>query len=320
MKPDTIIIYEGKDVTRDFETIIESVTFKEYLENKASEIDLTLSNASGNFFNDWHPSIDDAIALKIGYAGSEYIDCGNFFVDEICLSGWGRSGDLCSIGGISAKPSSIHSPVAKKNYENKPISEIVNPIASSLGFTVKGDLSGNWTGIQVGTGLQFLEYLSKSTGRILKTEGTTLIFYKLENIKSTSPVGTIIRGDAVDYSVTDKAAGRISKCTVKCWDKTKKQLIEGTYDAGIAGGGSVEIWEAVDDTAAAKERAKDYVTDRNKTGRQMTVSCPGNVKYRVGVKVKTSGWGKYDQEWYIAAAEHSMHRSSGYKTTLTIQE
>ena len=45
MTPTYIITYEGKDVSKDFAPYLESVTFKEYLQNKASELELAFTNA-----------------------------------------------------------------------------------------------------------------------------------------------------------------------------------------------------------------------------------------------------------------------------------
>jgi len=319
MTPTYIIIYEGINVSKDFAPYLESITFKEYLENKAAELELVFTNAEQYFLNDWYPGIDDKITAKIGYKESQVINAGVFFVDDVTLSG-GRSGDVCSFRAISAYGRSIHSDEQRKNQEAKPISTLVNAEASRLGYTAKGDLTGTWSGIQKGTGLQFIQQIARETGRIMKVEGTDLVFTKREVIKTGPIVGTIKKADVIDYSVTDKAAGRITKCTVKCWDKTNKQLITGEYDAGIKGGGSRTIWENVDDAAAAKERAKNYVEDWNKSGMRIEITIPGNVRYRAGVRVTLEGFGRFSKTWYVDDASHSISKSQGYTTKLNIQE
>lgn len=319
MTPVYTILYEGKDVSKDFAPILESVTFKEYLENKAAELELVFVNAEAYFFGSWYPTINDNLKAKLGYKESQVINCGAFFVDDVTLSG-GRSGDISSFRAISALASSIYSDEKKKNHEAKPIKELVEAEATKLGYTAKGDLSGKWSGIQKGTGLQFIQQIARETGRIMKVEGKELIFYKMKDIKAAPVVGTVKRADVIDYSVTDKAAGRISKCTVKCWKKDAKELIEGTYDANIKGGGSRTIWDDVDDKAAAEERAKNYVEDWNKSGVQFELTIPGEVIYRAGVRVNVSGFGRFDKAWYVAEASHSISKSGGYTTKITLQE
>lgn len=318
MTPTYLIIYEGRDVSKDFAPFLESITFKEYLENKAAELELVFTNAEAYFFNDWYPTIDDRLTAKLGYKDSEVINAGVFFVDDVTLSG-GRSGDISSFRAISAYASTIYSSEIRQNREGKSVKELVEEEAGKLGYTAKGDLSGKWSGIQKGTGLKFLEQIARETGRIMKVEGTDLIFYKRADLKKGASVGTIKRADVINYSVTDKASGRISKCTVKCWKKATKELIEGTYDSKIKGGGSRTIWEDVADQAAAVERAKSYVEDWNKEGMRLEISIPGDIKYRAGVLVSTSGWGRFDKTWYVADAQHSINKGGGYTTKITLQ-
>jgi len=319
MTPIYIIVYEGKDVTADFSPLLESIIFREYLENKAAELELTFTNAEAYFLNDWYPATNDKLTAKMGYKEDKVINAGTFFVDDVTLSG-GRSGEVASFRAISAYGSTIYSDEQRKNHEDKPVQELVTAEASRLGYTAKGDLNGTWSGIQKGTGLQFIEQIARETGRIVKVEGTDLIFYPLSAIKAGAVVGTISKADVIDYWITDKAAGRITKCTVKCWKKDTKQLITGSYDAEIKGGGSRTIWEDVDDQAAAKERAKSYVEDFNKEGVRFDITIPGNVNYRAGVRVTTIGFGRFSSTWYVAEAQHVMSKNGGYNTKLTLQQ
>ncbi len=319
MTPTYSIIYEGKDVSKDFAPILETIVFKEYLENKAAELELSFENAAAYFFNSWYPAVDDRLIVKLGYVDSQLINCGSFFIDDVSLSG-SRRGDFCSMRAMSARGSSINSDAYRKNQEAKSISEIVQEIASELGYTAKGDLSGTWTGIQKGTGLQFLEQLARETGRILKIEGTDLYFIPRDDVKNASVVGTISRLDVIDYGLTDKASGRISKCTIKCWKKEEKEMITGSYDAGIDGGGSITLWAEVADQTEADQRAKNEVENRNKNGVQFELTFSGDVKYRAGVRIKTTDFGNFDKTWYIAQAKHSISKTGGYTTKITLQE
>lgn len=318
MTPTYIIIYEGRDVSKDFSPYLETITFREFLENKAAELELTFTNAEAYFLNDWYPAINDQLTAKLGYKESQVINAGVFFVDDVTLTG-GRMGDVCSFRAMSAYASSIYSSEIRQAREGKPVKELVESEASKLGYTAKGDLGGKWSGIQKGTGLQFLGQIARETGRIMKVEGTDLVFYKRAELKKGPVVGSISKTDVIDYSVTDKAAGRISKCTVKCWKKDSKQLIEGTYDASIKGGGWRTTWEDVEDQAAAVERAKSYVEDWNKEGTRVEISIPGDVKYRAGVLVSLNDFGRFTKTWYVAEAQHSISKTGGYTTKLTLE-
>lgn len=319
MTPIYEIIYEGRNVTKDFAPYLESISFKEYLENKAAELELSFTNAEAYFLGDWYPAIDDKITAKIGYMDGQVINCGLFFVDDVTLSG-GRSGETCSFRALSAYGSSIYSSEVRKNHEGKAIQELVSGEASRLGYSAKGDLSGNWSGIQKGTGLKFIEQIARETGRIMKIEEKDLYLIPLAQVKGGAVVGTISKDDVIDYSVTDKASGRITKCIVKCWDTKRKQLITGEYDAKLAGGGTRTIWDTVDDVAAANDRAKNYVEDWNKSGTKIEITIPGDVRYRAGVRATLdAGFKRFAKTWYVADASHSVSKYQGYQTKLTLQ-
>lgn len=317
-KPVYQIIYANKDVTKDFTPFLQDIVFKEFLENKAAEIDLSFLNGNNYFFNDWYPKIDDAITIRLGYQHEVVMNCGQFWVDDVSMSG-SRRGDLCNIRAISAKSSSINSPIVAKNIDKKPISEIVKNIASELGYNAKGDLSGNWTGLQKSTGLAFLMRLARETGKILKIEGTDLVFYPLNKIKSASVVASIDKYDVIEYFVTDNPTGRISTCTVKSWRKDKKLLVTGQYHSGIIGGGSIVVWDDCEDTEAANNRAKSYVEDEQKQHMEFTLKIPGNVNYRPGIRVKITGFGIFNRTYYISSASHTIDKNSGYITKITLQ-
>ena len=318
-KPMYNIIYEGRDVGKDFAPILKQVEFKEYLEAKAAEITLDFENKAGNFFNDWYPATDDTINVKMGLEGGDLIDCGLFYVDDIKLTG-SRTGDTCTIKAMSAKGSSIHSDEQRVNREGESIQTIVNQIAGELGYTAKGDLAGTWTGVQQATGLQFLQQLAAETGRIMKVEGTELVFFLLSKVKSGSVVATISKADVKDYDITDQASGRVGKVTVKSWDPNTKQMIEASHETGVAGGGSQTIYTNAADTSAASSRAEAAAIDGNKKGVTFELTVPGDVRLRVGVRLTTKGWGRFDRTWYIAEATHTVSKSSGYLTKLTLQE
>lgn len=319
MTPIYNIIYEGKDVSKDFAPYLESISFKEYLENKAAELELAFTNAEAYFLNDWYPAINDRITAKLGYKEAQVINCGVFFVDDVTLSG-GRMGDVASFRALSAYGSSIYSTEVRKNHEGKAVQELVSGEASRLGYSAKGDLSGNWSGIQKGTGLKFIEQIARETGRVMKIEDVDLYLIPLSQVQAGQVVGTIKKTDVIDYSVTDKASGRITRCIVKCWDKKKKQLITGEYDAKLAGGGTRTIWDTVDDVSAANDRAKNYVEDWNKTGTKIEITIPGNVRYRAGVRVTLdAGFKRFAKTWYVADASHSVSKYQGYQTKLTLQ-
>lgn len=317
LKPKTVITYEGKDVSGDFAPILEGVSFKDYLDGRAGEVELSLSNREGFFLADWYPDIDDELHILIGYEGGNMLDAGIFWVDEVGLTG-GHSGDMCSIRALSLRASGLNSATQRKNHAGRPVADIVNEVAETLGCRAQGDLSGTWSGIQNETGLSFLNRLANDLGRILKVEGADLVFYPIERLGEIGQL-EIKRVDVISYDMKDVAAGRIAKCTVKWWDRKTKKLISGSYNARVKGGGEVVRWEEVKNNAEAQKKAKDLITGRNKKGIEFSISMIGDVRLRAGVGIQMTGFGRFDDIYYISEATHTVN-SSGYTTNVTLQK
>lgn len=316
LKPKIVITYQGKDVSADFAPILQGVTFKDTLDGRAGEAEISLSNAQGYFFNDWYPEIDHHFTILMGYEDTPMIDGGTFWVDEISLSG-SSSGDTCNIRALSLKSSNLNSSIKKQYHNARPIADIVSEVAAELGCTVKGDLSGNFSGLQNETGLQFLNRIAHQIGHILKVEGTDLVFYPIAQLGEIGEL-EIKRSDVRSYSLKDIAAGRISKCIVKWWDSKTKKEIGSSYSNGIKGGGEVVLWQEVENASEAKTKAKDYITDRNKSGVEFSIEMLGDVRLRAGVAINMVGFGSFDKTYYVSEATHSFS-SSGYTTFVTLQ-
>lgn len=323
LKPKIVITYQDKNVTSDFAPILKSVNFRDYLEGRAGEIDIQLSNEKGFFLGDWYPEVDDRICLKLGYENMEMMDCGTFWVDEVKLSG-NSSGDEVSIRGLSLKSSLIYASVKKQVIVKKSFKEIAGKLMAETGLKAVGDLDGTWSGIQNESNVALLFRIAKETGRIFKIEGDELVFYKRENLIEMAAVKPeyvleISRKNVLSYDVSDKAAGRISQCTVKWWDQKAKKQVSGSYDAGLKGGGSVVIWEEVKNQKEAENKAKDFIAERNKKGEEFSMNLLGDVRLRAGVCVRLKGFERFDKTYYIAEARHSIS-NSGYTTSITLRK
>lgn len=316
LKPIVIITYEGKDVSADFAPILRGVTFKDTLDGKAGEAEISLSNARGYFLSEWYPEVDHTISLQMGYEGGALIDGGKFWVDEVSLAG-SSSGSDCNIRALSLKSSNLNAPTKKKYHAARSISDIVFEIAGNLGCQVAGDTSGEWSGMQNEPDLAFLNRVAHETGRILKVEGERLVFYKVEALGDIGAL-QIKASDVRSYSIKDVAAGRISKCTVRWWDAKAKREISGSHSTGIKGGGEIEKWEEVKTASEARTKAKDMTTDRNKSGLTFSIEMVGDPRLRAGVSVDMVGFGRFDKTYYISKATHSF-ASGGYTTSVTLQ-
>lgn len=316
LTPKVIITYQGKECTSDFAPILRSVSFKDTLDGRAGQAEIALSNANRSFLGEWYPEVDHTIRLAMGYAGGELIDGGEFWVDEVSLAG-SSSGDDCTIRALSLKSANLNAPVSKKYHAARPLAEVIGSVASELGCTVEGELSGSWSGLQNEPPMPFLARVARETGRIFKVEGQKLIFYPIAQLAATSQL-VIQRADVRSYDIKDVAAGRIAKCTVKWWDATKKKEIAGSHTLQIAGGGQAVVWQEVKTSAEARQKAKDFLSERNKSGVEFSMELLGDVRLRAGVGVAVEGFGRFDATYFISEATHSFS-NSGYTTSIVLQ-
>lgn len=317
LKPKFVITYEGADVSGDFDPILNDITFRDYLDGKASDISLSLSNREGYFFGDWYPTVNDKLNVLLGYANGEMIDAGDFFVDETELSG-GNAGDTFTLRAMSLQASFINSSVKRVYYDNKPILDIATTIADAMGCRITGELSGNYTGHQNETDLVFLGRIARENGRILKVEGNTIIIYQ-RNKLGTSMALVLKKDDVLSYRISDIASGRLSSATVKWWNRKDKKMIEGTYESNIKDGGSVIKWEEVQSPEDAKKRAEDIIVERNKRGVAFSCETLGDTRLRSGVAIELQGFGRFDNTYYIAEATHKISRQ-GYTTSIILNK
>lgn len=317
LTPIAQITYQNRDVSSDFVPLVKSITYTDSIEGKASSIEVALRNDSKLFLGSWYPQVDDEVRVKIGYDGETMLDAGVFWIDEVSFSG-SAGGDSCNLRGISLKSAEMNSSKNTQCHDKEEISVIVGKIAKGMGCTLEGDVKGTYSGTQKNeSNLAFLKRLACETGRILKIEGTKLIFYKLNDLAQGNALSIDI-SNVVSYSMSDKSEGRISHCTCSWWDADTKTSIEGSHSTGVKGGAEIVIREEVKDTAEAKQKAADYCAQRTKKGVEISLSMLGDTRFKSGVKVSLSNFGKFSGEYYIAEATHSL--GGGYTTSIKLKQ
>ena len=311
------IVYDTKDITSDFLPLLKSVTYKDSIEGKASSIDITLRDDTQLFLGSWYPKVDDTIQLKIGYKEGSLLNCGSFWVDEVTLNG-SSSGSECTISAMSLKGADILGSRNIKAHQNKPIKDIVNDISKRLNMTANGNLEGMYNGFQENeSDLAFLNRLAKETNRLLKIEGQTLIFYKLNDLKQSEAL-LISRDDVKSYDIKDVAYGRLKSVTCVWWNNEKKTEFKGVYTLPKESGADIVIREEVASDSEALQKATDYANERGKDKYQITLSMIGNTRLKAGVKVILKDFSRFDGEYYIAEVTHKI--GGGYTTDLILKQ
>lgn len=126
------VVYNGTNITEDVSRHLISLTYTDNVSGKSDEIELTLDDASAQWRNEWYPSKGDKINVKIGWPG-DILNCGDFTVDEIELSG---PPSTIHIRGLSTSSTGSMRTKNSKAREGKTLHQIAQEIAQKHGLTL----------------------------------------------------------------------------------------------------------------------------------------------------------------------------------------
>lgn len=122
----------------------------------------------------------------------------------------------------------------------------------------------------------------------------------------------------------DSTVGVINKVTVRHWGPNK-QLIEASavnQQVVDAMGGQIKERVIYESKAKTYDLAQLYAEKRLKQLSRTVVTAsgiyPGNPKLLAEKKVKVSGCGRFDENYYIEKVIHKLSKNEGYKNTFDI--
>lgn len=126
------VIYNGTNITEDVSRHLISMTYTDNVHGKSDEIELILDDAGAQWRNEWYPQKGDRVNVKLGYE-NDLLNCGDFFVDEIELSG---PPSTIHLRGLSAPVSKSLRTKTSKAREGKSLKQIAQEIANKHGLTI----------------------------------------------------------------------------------------------------------------------------------------------------------------------------------------
>ena len=82
----------------------------------------------------------------------------------------------------------------------------------------------------------------------------------------------------------------------------------------------LEINEKVSSTEEAQKLAKKRLRQKNKNEFKASFNLSGDTRLVAGVTVETSGYGAFDGKYIIETATHTISKSGGYKTDISLRK
>ena len=149
-----------------------------------------------------------------------------------------------------------------------------------------------------------------------------MIIFAQSDYDNKPSVKTITYGkDYINYKLSTTESDKYTSCRVT-YTAPNGSVITATeyvedYDSEDEDNQCLEIYQKVDNVAAAKTLAAKTLRYYNKYDFTATFTFPGDTSLVAGVPVTLSGWGSWDGKYIIKQAKHSV--GSGYTTQITLR-
>ena len=329
------LILDGADVTADVNRDLLSMTYTDNEEDKADDLQLSLADREWIWLGNWLNNATagksaevSAVIIQKNFesAGDRVLDCGTFEVDTVEGSGPPAKVNI-KAGSIPYK-TAARTQKKTKAWEKIKLSGIANEIAGKNGlacmFESSTDPFYDRKEQMQESDITFLQRLCKSAGISLKVTAKMIVLFDAADYEQKNAVMVIQEGAAnvsrwsFSTSLHDAA---FSSCHVSYTDPKQQTTIEYTYTPRGAdkSGQVLEVNEKVSTREEARLLAMKRLRQKNKAEYKASFSLSGDTRLVAGVTVEVSGYGAFDGKYIIETATHSISKSGGYKTDITLR-
>lgn len=315
------VVYAGKDITTDVTNFITNISYTDKTEGESDTIELTVDDTDALWRSSWYPTKGDAISVKIGYSDL-LLPCGTFEIDEVELSG---PPDQIVIRGLATGIKPAMRTRNNSAHESKTLKEIANTIASKHGMTVEGEIENiriNRATQHRETDLEFLKRISWKYGHVFSVRDKKLVFTTIYKLEEGKAVTAIDRTDLVRWSLRDKTTETYKNAEVKYHDPVEKKVVkhEESGTATDTAGDTLVIQCKAENPTQARAQAKAALHRANSRRQSGSITLEGNPLLVAGNNFELTGLGVLSGTYHIEESRHSLSRSSGYLTDLTIKK
>lgn len=328
--PSWSLVYAGQNITADITKMVIDITYNvgasrgmQHDEHQADEIEVTLEDRDRRWQGSWFPVRGDIVTLQIGYIGEQFLDCGDYQVDELELKGPPDTFHLKCIGtGITP---SIRTPRSAA-YETQTLLQVAQTVAQRHNLTVVG-LAGN-NNVSFArvtqrneTDLHFLQRLAAAHNYSFSIRGNQLIFYDRTQLEQRPTVLTVLRTQTKNFEFKTRTQQIYKSASVAYQNPATKQLITGTTtDSTAPTGDDLHVVTRCETPQQAQLKADSALHEANRfevTGRLET---EGTVLLVAGVNIAIQGFYTFDGNYHIEGARHHLERSGGYETEIEVRQ
>ena len=323
------VIIEGKDVSKDIEPYLLSVSYTDVLEGESNTAQISLHDRERLFIADWFPKRGDSAEISLsklnwtGESDSDSVSFGIFEIDEIENKVSASSGNTASIKLNSiANKSELRSIDKSRSWEKVKLSKIATDLTQEAGlelFFDADDVDIERAEQKETSNLKFLHKLCKDNGLCLRVSNGKVIIFDAEKYEAKDAITTLTYGDEKIISFSGKAT--ISKIYKSARVKYQhgKQAEKFDYkfdDPEKSDGMTLEISQKVESQAEAEKLAKKKLKEKNREEITVNLNVIGDFIYLAGQTLELKNFGFYDGRYMIKKVTHSVGK--GYTCSLEL--
>ena len=316
------VIIAGKDVTKDIEQYLMSVSYTDVLEGESNTAQISLHDRERLFIADWFPKRGDSAQIIL-QKSDDSVDFGLFEIDEIDNK-VSSSGNTASIKLNSiANKSELRSIDKSRSWEKVKLSKIAKDLTEEAGmdlFFDAEDVEIERAEQKETSNLKFLHKLCKDNGLCLRVANNQVIIFDAERYEAKDAIKTLTYGDGEILSFSGKATiSKIYKSArVKYRHGKQAEKIDYTFDDPAKSEGmTLEINKRVESPAEAEKLAKKELRKKNQDEIKVQLQVIGEFEYLAGQNIELADFGFYSGKYCIEKATHSVGK--GYTCSLELR-
>lgn len=315
------LIYDGTDISVDVSGDLVSFDYTDNESNTADDISVKLKNDTGLWSGAWFPGKGDTLKAYVLHEQAE-LYCGTFKIDELAYSGPPKTFDIKAVS--VPLNGDIRRTAKSKTWEDIKLSVICQEIAAAgdleLYYDVENDPTYDRLSQREESDLKFLERICADEGYSLKITDQRLVVFDQKKYESEKPVAIIeLSKSAIkSFSFKSQAFDLYKTCTVSYFDPEKEEELQETFTApDVNEGMDKRVVKRAGSLAEAKRIARATLRKLNRHEITGELTLVGDTVYLAGLIVTIKGFGKYDGNYLIEKARHSVN--NGYTVSLSIR-
>lgn len=151
----------------------------------------------------------------------------------------------------------------------------------------------------------------------LKVSDGQLIIFDESELDKQEPAVTLYRNqDIINFNARATIQEIYGRADVVYHHGGKDELLQGSFECD-ASAKVLKINSRVEDQAAAERLARNKLREKNKEGVKVTLATMGNFSLVAGNVVKLSGFGKFDCNFLVEKATHTLN--DGYQVSVELR-